>query len=87
MDWKQQGKAVVGALSLPDGRTGRIVLMAPRSNPKGAVVVLPIEGSNEVESLPMSDHIDSLEPKVVMEILCMQERIFGPTPLPKPLLS
>jgi hypothetical protein len=82
--WKQQGAALVGALSLLDGRAARVVLMGPRTNPRGAMVAIPApggEGAPEVVSL--AEAVELLHPQQIIESLCAQERCFGNGPLPR----
>ena len=64
-------------MSLLDGRVGNVVLVGPRSNPKGAVVVLPGGNSGSMETLPFADVTDGLHPATIVEVLAAQERAFG----------
>ena len=82
MDWTRQGAAVVSSVELSGGQRGKVVLVGPRENPKGAVVVLAGAGGT-VETRPVEAHFDRLSPAVVAEVLCMQERAFGASGLPQ----
>ena len=84
MDWKRQGKAIVGGIALTDGRTGRVVLVADRTNPKGAMIILPGASPDDLETTPLFDHIAALDPRQLTDILIMQERVFGKSHLPAP---
>lgn len=79
MNWKRQGVAVVTGVELADGRHGNVVLVGPRSNPKGAAVVLAGERTDAVETLSIEHAAPLLPPRAVVDILCMQERVFGGT--------
>jgi hypothetical protein len=83
MNWKQQGKAVTAAVKLADGRMGTIVIVGPRSNARGAVVVAPKSGE-EVDKLPFVEGASLLHPKDVVSILVMQERLHGDSGLSAP---
>jgi hypothetical protein len=82
--WQRQGTAIVGAVTLTNGRGGKAVIVAARDNPKGAMLIAPGENPGEVRPVPLREHLDSLEPSALVEILCMQERVFGNAPLPPP---
>lgn len=87
MDWKNQGAALVSSIRLTTGQMGRVVIVGPRENPKGAVVVIAGGAGGTVDTQPVEAHMDRLPPAVVAEIVCMQERAFGASGLPKPQLS
>ena len=87
IEWSQQGGAVVGPLSLLDGRTGKIVLVGSRDNSKGAVVVVTARGSDSIQKTPLTQLLDTLAPRDVVDILCMQERVFGSSGLESPKWS
>jgi len=74
----------VGNLSLLDGRQANVVLVGPRENPKGATLVLPAEGGGPVRALPLAEGIELLHPETVIDIICMQERVYGETDLESP---
>lgn len=75
--WVKQGPAVIATLSFLDGSRGRIVLMAGRDNPKGAMLVVsPLEGG-PVKTLPLAQGLHLLTPDQTVDILCAQERAFG----------
>jgi len=83
MDWSRQGGAVVSPARLIDGRAARVVLVANRTNPKGAMIVLA-DSATAQNAFPLSSALDSIHPNDAVDILCMQERIFGPTALEAP---
>jgi hypothetical protein len=80
--WKQQGTGLVASLTLTDGVEGRVVLVGPRSDPEGAMVVLIGREPGSVESLPLSAVLDRISPETAVSILCAQERHFGDGALP-----
>jgi hypothetical protein len=82
--WQRQGAAIVGTVTLATGRTGKAVVVAARDNPKGAMIIAPGANPGEMRPVPLRDQLDALEPTAVIEILCMQERVFGSAPLPPP---
>ena len=86
MKWTRQGDAVVGVARLTDGAPARVVLVGPRSNAKGAVVVIPAESPNKVKTVSMNEALDRLSPQDIVETLCMQERLFGTSGLALPKL-
>jgi hypothetical protein len=67
----------VGRIAFLDGRVGSVVLVGPRTNPKGAIVVLSTDNSGSVETLPLADAMDGLHPAMIVEVLAAQERAFG----------
>ncbi|NUM55475.1 MAG: hypothetical protein HUU46_17645 [Candidatus Hydrogenedentes bacterium] len=81
MDWTKQGAAVVSSVEFTTGQRGKVVIVGPRENPKGAVIV--IAGPAGVETRSVGEYLDRLNPAAVAEILCMQERAFGASGLPK----
>jgi hypothetical protein len=84
--FKQQGEAVVGVITLPDGRAGRVVLVGPRDHPKGAMLVVST-GAASSDVVPLSTALPLLSAQQIIEIVCMQERAFGTTGLPAPELA
>ncbi|MFO7975568.1 MAG: hypothetical protein R6V12_13135 [Candidatus Hydrogenedentota bacterium] len=80
--WKQQGNGLVASLTLSDGTEGRVVLVGPRSDPEGAMVVLIGNEQGSVESLPLTEVLDRVPPDTAVSILCAQERHFGDSKLP-----
>lgn len=60
------------------------MLVGARENPKGAVVVLPSGPGGALKATPLQDCLASLSPAQVIEVACMQERIFGDSSLPAP---
>ncbi len=83
MDWTRQGGAVIASLDLVDGSAAKIVLIAPRSSPKGAVLVLSCNGGPD-KPTPLSQVLGKVSPRQATEILCMQERLFGDSGLEPP---
>lgn len=83
MDWTKQGAAVVSSVELTTGQHGKVVIVGPRENPKGAVIVLGGAGGGVMDAKPVDAHMDHLSPGVVAEIICTQERVFGSAGLPK----
>lgn len=84
MKWSSQGNAVIGTVTLTDGRTGNAVIVGARSNPKGAVIVAKNAESGEAETVPLAEGLDALNPTDVIDILCMQERLHGESGLTPP---
>ncbi len=70
-------------MTLRDGRKGNVVVVAPRKNPKGAVLVMP-KGAGEVLAVPISEALALLKPSTVVDVLCLQERAFGASGLTPP---
>jgi hypothetical protein len=71
-------------LTLTDNRQGNIVLVGARQNPKGAVLVLPGDAGGPVQTVPLLMALTLVHSANAVEILCMQERAFGSSGLPKP---
>ncbi len=85
MKWAVQGKALIGELRLADGGKGKALVMGPRSRPKGAQILQPKAGAaGEFDAAPLHDVLALLEPGAVIDVLCMQERVFGDTGLEAP---
>ncbi len=85
IEWTEQGAAAVGQVVLRDGRPGGVVLVAPRNNAKGATIVLPpAETGAKPVMAPFSEGMAHLRPADIVEILAMQERLFGTSGLPRP---
>jgi hypothetical protein len=82
--WKKQGAAIVGNLSFVDGQRGNIVLVGPRNNPKGATLVLPAASAGQLQTEPLADGLERLTAEAVIDIVCMQERVFGKSGLESP---
>ncbi len=82
--WQKQGAAWIGTLKLGSGNAANIVLMGGRDNPKGAVLVTATQGGPP-EKRPLGGILDLLSPRQTIEVLCMQQRAFGPsTYIPSP---
>lgn len=86
MDWSRQGGAVISPARLADGRAVRVVLVADRTNSKGAMLILA-DASSAQNAFPLSKMLDSIHPNDAADILCMQERIFGTSALTMPEIS
>ena len=84
MEWTKQGAAAVAPIQLLNGARGRIVLVGARENPKGAMVLVPGSVPASVDTRPLEQHLDHLAPMTIVEIICMQERLFGESGLPVP---
>jgi len=80
MDWSRQGGAVVRQIRLTDGCTGRVALVAGRDNPKGAIIIVANE--HAPVPAPLNTMLDVLQSADAIEIMCMQERVFGNSGLP-----
>ena len=72
MTWTQQGNATIAPVTLVDGRTGNAVIVGPRENPKGAVLLVPSEATGEPESIPLQYGVELLRPENVIDILGIQ---------------
>ncbi|MBI2433090.1 MAG: hypothetical protein HYV26_09490 [Candidatus Hydrogenedentes bacterium] len=68
------------------GAPARIVLVGPRENIKGAVLVFAAGTGSELKTSPLQEHAELLGPAQLAEISCMQERLFGASELPAPQL-
>lgn len=77
MDWTRQGAGLIASVRLHDGRTGKVVLVGSRNNPKGAVLVLASQDAEGAHAVPLHEAMPFLSPRHVVEILCTQERAFG----------
>lgn len=85
MNWKKQGSAIVANFDVTDGRKATVVLVGARSNPKGAALVLSSGGADQsVTTEPIAQRLDLLTAKQVIDIVTMQERVFGNLGLPSP---
>ncbi len=83
MDWSRQGGAVVSPARLADGRVAKVVLVAGRGNPKGAMLILA-DAPTAQNAYPVSKMLAAMHPADAADILCMQERIFGVAALEAP---
>ena len=86
MDWSRQGGAVISPARLTDGRAVRVVLVADRANPKGAMLIIS-DASTAQNAFPLSKMLDAVHPNDAVDILCMQERIFGTADLTMPEIA
>ncbi len=76
MNWKRQGSAVLRMVQLKDGRKGVVVLIGKYGKEQHAVVVFQKEGT-EREIVPVEKLLDFFTPEDLIDILCVQERVFG----------
>lgn len=86
MRWQRQGDALIGSIQLKDGRAARVVLVAERANPKGAVLVFAGDEQGRAVTSPLAMALPFLTPRQVVDILCGQERAFGTAGLMPPEL-
>lgn len=84
MEWKKQGSAAVANVALAGGGNGTIVIVGPRDNARGAVLVIPQGNEGDVEKLPFSKGIEHVSPRDAVSILVMQERLHGESGLKPP---
>ncbi len=73
---------MVGALSLTDGQAAKIVLVGPRSEPKGAMLVIPAPDGQSVATVSVGEAHERLSREQLIDVLCAQERSFGANALP-----
>lgn len=78
--WKRQNEALVGEVPLCMGGQGTVVLVAGRSNPRGAVLVLT--GDAGPTPLPFPEAAEYLSAENYIDVLAAQERKFGTYELP-----
>ena len=76
---------MVAEVAFNGGQRGNIVLVGPRSNPKGVALLIPGADPAKPATKLFPDGMDLLGPELTVELLCMQERAFGACGLPKPL--
>ena len=74
---------MVGTTTFINGDKGSVAIVGDRSNPKGAMILVPQAGGDP-EKRALSDALDLLHPQQVIEIVCMQERVFGSLGLTSP---
>ena len=84
--WQKQGAALVGDVLLTDGTPARVVLVGSRSTPKGAVLVTTGAQPGQLSTEPFYSSISRLPAAQLVEVICTQERQFGESALPPPLL-
>lgn len=75
ISWRQQGAAYVAAVQLKDGRTAKVVLVAGRANPRGAVVVAT-DSQGAAAPIPLMECLELLTPAQVIQILSKQLKAF-----------
>lgn len=71
-------------MTLPNGWVGNVVLVGARSNAKGAAMILPGPEGSGPKTILLQDGISFLHSRQLIDILCMQERVFGECRLPAP---
>lgn len=74
--WRKQSSAIIRPIQLKNGRKGIVILIGGRENEKNAVVVFQTEGGGK-EIFTVKQLIDELQPDDLIDILCVQERVFG----------
>ena len=82
IDWKQQGAALVGEVSFINDAQGTVVLVADRSNLKGATVIVPGRDPQNPEMRSFPEMAEMLPPAAVIDVMVRQERQFGTANLP-----
>ena len=82
--WQQQSAGWVGVLRLTDDRVAKVVVVGSRETPKGAMIVCATsEEATSVETLSLSEAAPQIHPGNIVEIMCLQERIYGNSGLPE----
>jgi len=76
MNWKRQGSAILRMVQLKDGRKGVVVLIGKYGKEQNAVIVFQKEGG-EREIIPVEKLLDFITPEDLIDICCVQERVFG----------
>ena len=84
IEWTRRGATLVASLTLSDGRPASVTLSGPRDDPNGAIVALPSQGSDGPQTVMLGDFLDRLAPEKTIELLCIQERVFGSSQLEAP---
>ena len=81
--WQKQSAGWVGALRLTDGRASKVAVVGSRETPKGAMIVCTNpEDAHSVETLSLGEAASLIHPCNIVEIMCLQERIYGNSGLP-----
>ena len=81
--WQKQGAGWVGALRLTDDRAAKVVVVGSRETPKGVLIVCAApEDAQHFETLSFTETASLIHPGNVVEIMCLQERIYGNSGLP-----
>ena len=81
--WKRQGAAFAADLALLDGRQAKVIVVAGRENPKGVALLQPSPDGTTQVLLPVTEFA-SVPAGDYIEILLLQERVFGNSDLPAP---
>lgn len=82
--WRRQDKAITGRLELAGGSPANVVVVADRTTPRSAALLIPQPGEAKPKSMLLDDALDLLDPADLVQILCMQERCFGTLGLAMP---
>jgi hypothetical protein len=80
--WHKQGAAFVGEIIVDGKAPARVVLVGPRSTPKGAVLVTTASPGAQLATEPFFECVDRVAAGQLVEVICMQERLFGQSKLP-----
>lgn len=81
--WQKQNAGWVGALQLTDERAAKVVVVGSRDIPKSVMIVCAASGEDpQIETYPFSEAATLLHPGNIVEIMCLQERIFGNSGMP-----
>ena len=65
----------------------KVVIVGARDNPKNAVILSSSGGGGALQKVPVSDSLDRLSPEQVVDIMCMQERVYGSGGLEAPSIT
>jgi hypothetical protein len=75
--WREKNGAYTAPVELGAGQREKVVLVGPRTHPMGAVIIVAPEDGGPVQKIPLDDALDDLTSAQLVEIMCMQERVFG----------
>lgn len=64
-------------MTFADGRRGNAVIVGPRDSEKGASLIVPNKDTGSAEAIPLLEGVDLVGPELMIDILCMQERLHG----------
>ncbi len=78
---------MIGQTVFNNGQPCNVVLLAGRDNPKGAVCLFANPEGGAAQTAPLEQMLECFSPGTLVSILCMQERQFGQSGLPKPSLT
>lgn len=82
--WGRQGKAVIGGVSLRGGGSAQAVILGPRVKPKSISIIVSAGDGKDPVTRSLDSIYDAIDPRHLIELRCMQERIHGPGVLPAP---